>query len=110
LGSRHPTSAQFAQKRKSAKEAKSPHRPLILTNDQEKAIRQMVRERAIAGIYVTQREVLNFVEAEFRKTLAHGWLKCFLKRYSGDIWKAILAPKELPRLQIPRCYLDQYIT
>jgi hypothetical protein len=70
----------------------------------------MVRERVIAGIYFTQTEVLNFVETEFRKTLIHGWLECFLKRHSGDIRKAVLAPEELPRLQIPRCYLDKYIT
>jgi hypothetical protein len=69
----------------------------------------MVREQAIAGIYVTQREVLNFVETEFRKPLTHGWLEYFLKQHSEDIRKAVLAPQELPRLQIPHCYLDQYI-
>jgi hypothetical protein len=95
---------------KARKKQKSPHRPLSLTDDQEKAIRGMVGERAIAGIYVTQKEVLNFVETEFRKTLTHGWLECFLKWYNGDIRKAVLAPQEVPRLQIPRCYLDQYIT
>jgi hypothetical protein len=92
------------------KKQKPPRRPLSLTNDQEKAIREMVRERAIAGIYVTQREVLNFVETEFRKTLRHEWSDCFLKRQSGDIRKIILAPQDLHTLQIPCCCLDQYIT
>jgi hypothetical protein len=83
----HPHSS-----RKSAKEAKTPHCPFSLTDDQEKAIREMVRERAIAGTYVAQKEVLNFVETEFRKTLTHGWLECFLKRQSRDIRKTVLAP------------------
>jgi hypothetical protein len=61
------------------KKEKPPHHPLSLTDDEEKVIREMARERAIARIYVTQREVLNFVETEFRKTLTHGWLECFLK-------------------------------
>jgi transposase len=90
---------------KARKKQKSPHRPLSLADDQEKAICEMVRERAIAGIYATQSESLNFVATEFRKTLTHGWLQCFLKRHSGDIRKALLMPQELPGLQISRCYL-----
>jgi hypothetical protein len=69
----------------------------------------MVLERVIAGIYVIQRKVLNFVEVEFQKTLIHGRLECFLKRHSGEIRKAVLAPEELPRLQIPGYCMDQCI-
>jgi hypothetical protein len=54
------------------KKQKPPPRPLSLADGQEKAICEMVREPVIAGIYVTQREVLSFVETEFRKTLTHG--------------------------------------
>jgi hypothetical protein len=56
---------------KARKEQKLPQRPLSLTDDQEKTISEMVRGRAAAGIYVTQREVLNFVQTEFRKALTH---------------------------------------
>jgi hypothetical protein len=81
-----------AKARKKQKKQKSPHRPLSVTDDQEKAIREMVRERAIAGIYVTQREILNFVETKFRKTLTCGWSECFLKQHSEDIRKTVHAP------------------
>jgi hypothetical protein len=46
---------------KARKKQKAPHRPLSLTDDREKAIREILRERAIAGTYVTEREVLNFL-------------------------------------------------
>jgi hypothetical protein len=54
------------------------------------------------GNSATQRQVLDFAEAEFRKTLPYGWLDSLLHQHPRKVRRAILAPQELPRLQIPR--------
>jgi hypothetical protein len=80
---------------KAKKTGKVPYRPLKLGEDQEAAVCEMIREAAHTGNYVTQREVLNFAEREFRKTLTYGWIDSFLHRNAGEIRRVALAPQEL---------------
>jgi hypothetical protein len=89
-----------------------PFRPLKLNVDLEEAVCRMIKNAADTGGYATQRQVLNFTEAEFRKTLTYGWLDRFLhrRRHSHEVRRALLAPQELPPLQIPRSCLERYIT
>jgi hypothetical protein len=94
---------------KAQRKQKPPHRPLALSNEQESELCQMIRDKALTGSYVTKRELLNYAETNFRATLTYGWIHCFLQRRAGDVRKAIVAPGELPRLQVPRLYLNQYI-
>jgi hypothetical protein len=66
----------------------------------------MIREKAITGNYVTRRELLNCVEANFHASLTYGWIRCFPERRADFVKKTIMAQGELPRLQVPRQYLN----
>jgi hypothetical protein len=69
----------------------------------------MIRNGVRTGNYITQREVLNFVEAEFQKTVTSGWLDGFLSQRFDEVPRVVVAPQELPRQQILRSYLDHYL-
>jgi hypothetical protein len=51
---------------------KFPHRPLTLTLEQELVACDFICEGSQTGSYVTQRELLNFVEERFHVTLTRG--------------------------------------
>jgi hypothetical protein len=95
---------------KAKKPERPPYRPCAIAEHQEDAVCEMIREGARTGNYVTQREVLNFVEREFRKTLTYGWFESFLRRRAADVRRVVVDPQELSRRQIPRAFLDRYIT
>jgi hypothetical protein len=62
----------------------------------------------IQSRYVTKREFLNYVEANFHASLTYGSIRCFLE-CQADFVKIIVAPGELPRLQVPPQYPNQCI-
>jgi hypothetical protein len=82
---------------------------LILTLEQELLVCDSICEGSQTGNDVTQRELLSFLEERFHVTLTYGWISTFLSRHSEKVRRAIVSPRELPRLQTPRCYLDKYI-
>lgn len=92
-----------------AKPDKPAHRPLSLNPQQEELILQFIEQGFSSGQYVTQRELLSFVENNFRKTLTYGWLASFLERWADHIARVVVSPQEQLRLQVPRQFLDQYI-
>jgi hypothetical protein len=94
---------------KAKKPEKPPYRPLTLSVDKEGAVCRMILEGARTGNYVTQRQVLRFVETEFHKVMTYGWLDGFLKRHARDVRRVVVEPQELPRRQIPRVYLERYL-
>jgi hypothetical protein len=55
-----------------------PHRPPTLTLEQEEAACQLIWNATSTGNFVAYRELLNFIETEFRKILTSGWVKSFL--------------------------------
>jgi hypothetical protein len=51
----------------------------------------------------------NDVEGNFHTNLTYGWFDCFLERGADFVKETIVAPSELPRFQVPRQHLNQYI-
>jgi transposase len=89
---------------------KKSHRPLALDPDQEADIVRFIRERFGSQNYATQRDVLNYVEERFNKTLIYGWMKRFLDRHKSEVSGVTVAPQEKVRLEVLRCYLEEYLT
>jgi hypothetical protein len=69
----------------------------------------MIQDKAVTGSYVKRRELINYIEANFRTSFTYGWIYCFLQRRADEVRKAIVTPGELPRFQVPRQYLDHCI-
>jgi hypothetical protein len=89
---------------------KGPHRPLALDPDQKADIVRFIRKRFGSQNYATQRNMLNYVEERFNKTLTYGWMKRFLDRQKSEVSGVTVAPQEKVRLEVPGCYLEEYLT
>jgi hypothetical protein len=57
---------------------------------------------------VTQREILNFVEEHFQKTVTYVQLASLLERWEGIVIRTTVVRQEQLRLRIPREYLNDY--
>jgi hypothetical protein len=88
---------------------KAAHPPLALTEDEESPAIRLIRDGQSSGNYVTQRDVLNFVESQVQKCLACRWVEYFLQCHADIVCKTILARQENPRLQVPKQFLDDYV-
>jgi hypothetical protein len=86
-----------------------PCHPLVLSDEQEFELCQMIRDKAVTSNYVKQRGLINYIEANFRTRLTYAWIRCFLQGRADEVRKAIVAPGELPRLEVPRRHLDHDI-
>jgi hypothetical protein len=53
---------------------------------------------------------LNLVEERFQQTVTYGWLALFLDRWQDNIIRTVVKPQEQLRFQIPREYLNDYIS
>jgi hypothetical protein len=85
-----------------AKKTQKPrYRRLTLSQHQQEAVCQMIQNGARTGNYVAQREILDFVETEFQKTVTDSWLDSFLSRRVDELRRIVVARQELPRRQIP---------
>jgi hypothetical protein len=80
-----------------------------LSQDQEEATYRFIRNAANAGNRATERQTFNFIRQKFRKTIPFGSMDSFLRRHPGDVRRVIVSPQELPRLHIPRSYLERYL-
>jgi hypothetical protein len=69
----------------------------------------MIRDKAVTGSYVTKRELINCIRANFRANRIYWWIHCFLRCRPDDVSKAVVGPGEPPRLRVPRRYPDQYM-
>jgi hypothetical protein len=85
---------------------REPHRPLALGPDREADIVRFIREQFGS----TQRDVLNYVEERFNKTLTYGWVTQFLDRHKREVSVVRVAPQEKVRLEVVRCFLEEYLT
>jgi hypothetical protein len=52
---------------KAKTKARSPHRPLALNSEEKNAVIEFIEAGHSKGDFVTQRSMLNFVEANFGK-------------------------------------------
>jgi hypothetical protein len=72
---------------KTENKSRVPHRPLVLSNEQESELCLMMREKVLASNYVTKMEFLNSVKKHFRVNLIYGWIRYFLQRRSKLVQK-----------------------
>jgi hypothetical protein len=84
-------------------------RPHKLTDDQERELITTILSAASDLNFLTKRAVLDLVEHRYGKLLTYGWMHTFLARHQDEIGLARVHPQEDPRLQIPRCFLEQYL-
>ena len=84
-------------------------RPLALSENQEKQLIDFIISKKETGEFMTQRQILNYIEEVFEKILTTGWLSSFLSRNSNIIIKTTIYPQEDNRLRIPRTNLNKYI-
>jgi hypothetical protein len=63
-----------------AHKLRATYRILTISNEQESKPSLMVREKALAGNYVTKTELLDDIEEHFRVNLTSGWIRCFFER------------------------------
>jgi hypothetical protein len=56
---------------KAQNKPKAAHHPTTLTEDEESAVIRLIRDGHRFVNYVTQRDVLNFVESQFQKCLTY---------------------------------------
>jgi hypothetical protein len=89
---------------------KEPHRPLALDPDQEADIVRFIRQQFGSKNYATQRDVLNYVEERFNKTITYRWIKRLLDRHKSEVSGVTAAPQEKVRLEVPHCYREEYLT
>jgi hypothetical protein len=89
---------------------KELQRPLALDLDQKADVVCFIRERFGLQNYATQRDVLNYVEERFNKTLTYRWMKRFLDRHKSEVSGITVVPQEKVRLEVPCCYLEEYMT
>jgi hypothetical protein len=94
---------------KAKTKVRAPHRPLALNSEEENAVIEFIEAGHSKGDFVTQRSMLNFMEANFGKCLAYGWVMTFLVRHADRVCRAMVSPQEKPRLEIPRTFLDRYL-
>jgi hypothetical protein len=78
-----------------------PHRPLALNSEEENAVIEFSEAGRSKGDFATQRNMFNFVEANFGKCLTYGWITTFLVRHADRVCRAVISPQEEPRLEIP---------
>jgi hypothetical protein len=83
-----------------------PHRPPTLDSHQEENVVHFIQDGFDSGNYVTQSEILNYVEQNFGKILTYGGLRIVLDRHRSQVTRAIVCPQEHVRLQVPCCWLD----
>jgi hypothetical protein len=80
-----------------------------ISSEQEDAIVAFIETRYHQGNFTTRRDVLNFVESEFGKSVTYRWVHSFLVRNKSRVCHAIVSPQEQMRLQVPRAFSDQYL-
>jgi hypothetical protein len=94
---------------KAGKTPKPPYRPPALDQDQIAAVVAFIESGHRTHNYVTQRDVLRFIETNHQKCLTYPWMSNFLRVHGDLICQSIIRPRENVRLEVPQEYLDHYI-
>jgi hypothetical protein len=77
--------------------------------NQEDVICAFITSEASRGNFGIQKELLQFIERNFNKTLTYGWIHSFLHRSASHVRRMTILSQKMTRMQIPRSYLGQYI-
>jgi hypothetical protein len=94
---------------KAGKKPKHPYWSAALNENQRTAVVAFIENGHRTRNYVTQRDVLSFIETNFQKCLNYQWMASFLKKHANLICRSVVRPQENARLEVPHEYLDQYI-
>jgi hypothetical protein len=94
---------------KAEKKPTSPYRPAALNEDQTAAVVAFIENGHRTRNYVTQRDVLSFIETNFQKCLRYQWMASFLKKRANLICRSVVRPQENVRIEVSHEYLDQHI-
>jgi polysaccharide pyruvyl transferase WcaK-like protein len=94
---------------KAEKKPKPPYRPAALNEDQTTAVAAFIENGHRTRNYVTQRDVLSFIETNFQKCLSYQWIASFLKKHANLICRSVVRPQEDVRLEVLHDYLHQCI-
>jgi hypothetical protein len=84
-------------------------RPHKFTDDQERAVIEMVLTAANTPNFPTKCEILDEIENRYHIVLTYGWIHEFLTRYQNEIAYVTVGPQEDPCLQIRYQFLEQYL-
>jgi hypothetical protein len=68
-----------------------------------------IEENASKRTAVTPGDVLTYVTTHYNLPVTRGWVNSFLLRNSERFCKMTSVPQETPRLEVPRCFLDETI-
>jgi hypothetical protein len=85
-----------------------PHRPLALGPDKDNTDIRLIEAGQGNRDFITLRDVLNFVEAEFGKCSTCGWVRNFLVRNADRGSPKVISPQEKPGLEVPVMFLNNY--
>jgi hypothetical protein len=66
-----------------------------------------IEENASKSTAVTPRDVLTYVTTHYNFPVTLGWVNSFLLRNSERFCQMKSVPQETPRLEVPRCFLDE---
>jgi hypothetical protein len=77
--------------RSKAEEKPKPlYRPAALNEDQTAAVVAFIENGQRTRNYVTQRDVLGFIETNFQKCLSYQWMDSLLKRHANLICRSVI--------------------
>ena len=89
-----------------ARKSKKQHgRPFIFDAETELIIVTEIRTKKDTHEFMTQSQILRYIEENFNKSLTYGWLNTFIGRHQDSIKKTVVSPQEDLRLTVPRIYL-----
>jgi hypothetical protein len=94
---------------KAEKAPKPPYPPAALNEYQVAAVVAFIENGHSRRNYITQRDVLSFIETNFQKCLSYQWMASFLKKHANMTCRSVVHPQENVRLEVPHEYLGQYI-
>jgi hypothetical protein len=86
-----------------------PGRPFIMSDEQENGIIRYIQTQSNLNEYVTQCEILKYIEAQYGLIQSHSWFAQFLERHSEEIIRSVAVPQENLRLEVPRIWLNEYL-
>jgi hypothetical protein len=86
-----------------------PRQPTALKPDEENVVIRFIEAGSGNGSFVIQMDMFIFVEKEFGKCRTAGRIQNFFVRHADRICRAVIAPQEKPRLEIPQLFLDKYL-
>jgi hypothetical protein len=94
-------------RRKAKTKARAPHRPLVLTSEDENAVIEFIEAGHSKDNSVPRGACSISWKPTSEKCLTYGWVTTFLVRHADRVCRTVVSPQEKHRLEIPRTFLDR---